>query len=79
MLETTKKIHVIVSMYSTNQKIEIRTGKNKQFDAYFAGRKLQVTEVREPDKLSSEDHEIQKKLDVLALADRLEMWQKLHV
>ncbi len=54
-----------------NQKIEIRTGKHKRFDAYFAGRKLQVTEVTEPEKLSSEDNEIQKKLEVLALADRL--------
>ncbi|ATD06866.1 helix-turn-helix domain-containing protein [Pseudoalteromonas piscicida] len=54
-----------------SQKIEIRTGKNKRFDAYFAGRKLQVTEVKEPDKQSSEDYEIQKKLDVLALADKL--------
>ena len=55
----------------TNQKIEIRTSKNKQFDAYFAGRQLQVTEVTEPQRLSSEDNEIQKKLEVLALADRL--------
>jgi transposase len=54
-----------------NQKIEIRTGKNKRFDAYFAGRKLQVTEVTEPEKLSSEDNEIQKKLEVLALAEKL--------
>ncbi len=54
-----------------NQKIEIRTSKNKRFDAYFAGRKLQVTEITEPEKLSSEDYEIQKKLEVLALADRL--------
>uniref|UniRef100_UPI0030CCF55C ISNCY family transposase n=1 Tax=uncultured Alteromonas sp. TaxID=179113 RepID=UPI0030CCF55C len=54
-----------------NQKIEIRTAKNKQFEVYFAGRKLQVTEVTEPEKLSSEDNEIQKKLEVLALADRL--------
>ena len=54
-----------------NQKIEIRSGKNKRFDTYFAGRKLQVTEVTEPEKVSSEDNEIQKKLEVLALADRL--------
>ena len=46
-------------------------GKNKRFEAYFAGLKLQVTEVTEPEKLSSEDNEIQKKLEVLALADRL--------
>ncbi len=54
-----------------NQKIEIRSGKNKRFDTYFAGRTLQVTEVTEPEKVSSEDNEIQKKLEVLALADRL--------
>lgn len=54
-----------------HQKIEIRKGKGKQFDAYFAGRKLQVSEVTEPTKTSLEDIEIQKKLDVLALAERL--------
>ncbi len=54
-----------------NQKIEIRTSKNKRFDAYFAGRQLQVAEVAEREKLSSEDNEIKKKLEVLALADRL--------
>ena len=53
------------------QKIEIRAGKDKQFDAYFAGRKLQVTEVTEPVKISMEDNDIQTKLEVLALADRL--------
>ena len=54
-----------------NQKIEIRVGKEKQFDTYFAGRKLQVSEVIEPTKASLEDIEIQKKLDVLALAEKL--------
>lgn len=54
-----------------NQKIEIRAGKNKPFDAYFAGRKLEITEVTEPVKISMEDSDIQKKLDVLALANRL--------
>nr|WP_241232335.1 helix-turn-helix domain-containing protein [Pseudoalteromonas sp. Xi13] len=54
-----------------NQRIEIRLGKYKRRDAYFAGRKLQVTEVTEPKKLSSEDNEIQKKLEALALAERL--------
>ncbi|MFZ8201852.1 hypothetical protein [Alteromonas portus] len=52
------------------QKIEIRTGKYKRFEACFAGQKLQVTEVTELEKLSSEDNEFQKKLEVLALADR---------
>jgi len=54
-----------------HQKIEIRKGKGRQFDAYFAGRKLQVSEVTEPTKASLEDIEIQKKLDVLALAEKL--------
>lgn len=54
-----------------HQKIEIRKGKGKQFDAYFAGRKLQVSEVTEPTKTPLEDIEIQKKLDVLALAEKL--------
>ena len=62
-----------------HQKIEIRNVSGKQFDAYFAGRKLKVSPVIEPTKAPldkpnenhSEDIEIQKKLDVLALADRL--------
>jgi transposase len=41
------------------------------FTAYFAGRHLSVSEVIEPTKLSMEDMEIKKKLDVLALADQL--------
>lgn len=41
------------------------------FDAYFAGRHLSISEVIEPVKTSMEDIEIQKKLDVLALADKL--------
>ncbi|MCG8610010.1 MAG: ISNCY family transposase [Pseudomonadales bacterium] len=55
----------------TNQKIEIRTTSKGQFDTYFAGRKLKVSLVIEPIKSSLEDIEIQRKLDVLALADRL--------
>lgn len=55
----------------SNQKIEIRVGKNKAFDAYFAGRKLNISEVSEPTKASVEEIEIQKKLDVLALAEKL--------
>ena len=51
----------------------------KQFDVYFAGRKLTVSPVIEPTKAPldksytthTEDIEIQKKLDVLALADKL--------
>ena len=41
------------------------------FEAYFAGRKLQITKVTKPEKLFSGDNEIQKKLEVLALADGL--------
>jgi len=54
-----------------HQKIEIRKTHNGQFDTYFAGRKLTVSEVIEPIKASLEDLEIQKKLEVLALADKL--------
>lgn len=54
-----------------HQKIEIRKGQNGQFSAYFAGRKLRVSEVTEPAKASMEDIDIQQKLDVLALADKL--------
>ena len=62
-----------------HQKIEIRNVQGKQFDTYFAGRKLKVSPVIEPTKspleklktAHSEDIEIQKKLDVLALADKL--------
>ena len=62
-----------------HQKIEIRNITGKQFDVCFAGRKLKVspviepakTPLKKPEKLFSEDIEIQKKLDVLALADKL--------
>ncbi len=53
------------------QKIEIRKTNDNGFIAYFAGRHLAVSEVIEPTKLSMEDLEIQKKMDVLALADKL--------
>ncbi|SFB79147.1 Winged helix-turn helix [Pseudoalteromonas denitrificans DSM 6059] len=53
------------------QKIEIRKTSNNGFIAYFGGRNLAVSEVIEPTKLSMEDLEIQKKMDVLALADKL--------
>ena len=54
-----------------HQKIEIRKSKGGLFKAYFAGRKLQVSEVIEPNKASKEDIAIQQKLEVLALADKL--------
>jgi transposase len=54
-----------------HQKIEIRKVSKTSFEAYFAGRQLKVSEVVEPIKASMEDIDIQKKLDVLALADKL--------
>jgi len=54
------------------QKIEIRTGLDENFSAYFAGRHLSISEVIEPTKPSMLDLEIQKKLEVLELADRLQ-------
>jgi len=55
----------------TKQKIEIRTNQEAGFTAYFAGRELSVSEVKEPTKRSMVDMEIQKKLDVLELAESL--------
>ena len=54
-----------------NQKIEIRNTSKKGFTAHFAGRHLKVTEVVEPNKVTIEELEIQKKLEVLALVDKL--------
>ena len=54
-----------------NQKIEIRNTSKKGFTAHFAGRKLKISEVNEPSKLASEDLAIQKKLEVLALIEKL--------
>ena len=54
-----------------NQKIEIRNSSKKDFTAHFAGRKLRVSEVSEPSKLASEDLAVQKKLEVLALVEKL--------
>lgn len=53
------------------QKIEIRQTSTHGFVAYFAGRHLAVSEVIEPSKLSIEELELQKKMNVLALADKL--------
>ena len=50
---------------------KIRKTSKHDFTAYFAGCHLSVSEVIEPTKLSMEDMEINKKLDVLALADQL--------
>ncbi len=54
-----------------NQKIEIRNTSKKGFTAHFAGRQLSVSEVIEPNKITIEELEIQKKLEVLALVDKL--------
>lgn len=53
------------------QKIEIRTTNDDGFTTYFAGRKLKVAEVIEPTKPSMLDLDIQKKLEVLELAEKL--------
>jgi transposase/DNA-binding transcriptional ArsR family regulator len=53
------------------QKIEIRKTNSNGFMAYFAGRHLAVSEVIEPTKLSMEDLVVKKKVDILALADKL--------
>ena len=53
------------------QKIEIRKTHQSGFKAYFAGQCLIVSEVVEPTKISMEELTVQKKLDVLALADKL--------
>lgn len=55
----------------SNQKIEIRNTSKKGFTAHFAGRQLKVSEVIEPNKVTIEELEIQKKLEVLALVDKL--------
>jgi transposase len=54
------------------QKIEIRTDHTEGFRAYFAGRQLTVSEVVEPTKPSMFDLDIQKKLEVLELAEKLD-------
>ena len=54
-----------------NQKIEIRNTSKQGFTAHFAGRQLKVSEVIEPNKATIEELEIQKKLEVLALVDKL--------
>jgi hypothetical protein len=54
------------------QKIEIRTYRDDGFIAYFAGRHLAVSEVIEPTKPSMVDLEIQKKIDAIELAEKLQ-------
>jgi hypothetical protein len=52
------------------QKIEIRKNNDGTFEAFFADQRLDIAPVIEPTKLSVDDLEIQKKLDVLKLADQ---------
>jgi transposase len=53
------------------QEIEIRTIDKGEFQAYFAGKKLSISEVIEPTKLSMADLEIKKKIDAIELAEKL--------
>ena len=53
------------------QKIEIRTTQETGFTAFFAGRELVVPEIVEPTKPTVLDLDIQKKLEVLELAEQL--------
>lgn len=54
------------------QKIEIRTTLDGEFCAYFANRKLAISEVTEPSKPSMLDLEIQRKIDAIKLAKKLQ-------
>lgn len=53
------------------QKIEIRSNNDEEFSAYFADRELTVSAVIEPNKPSMLDLDVQKKLEVLELAEQL--------
>jgi len=69
------KLYLIESPLKSSiakQRIEIRTQDSDGFTAYFAGRCLAVSEVIEPTKPTMFDLDIQKKLDVLTLADELD-------
>ncbi len=54
-----------------NQKLEIRCQFDGAFSAYFGNRKLHITELEEPPKASEYGMEVQRKLDVIELTDRL--------
>ncbi len=54
------------------QKIEIRKYRDDGFIAYFTGRNLAISEVIEPTKPSMVDLEIQKKIDAIELAEKLQ-------
>ena len=68
------KFYLIPSLLRSSiakQKNEIRTGLDGDFNAYFADVELEISQVVEPTKLSIVDLEITKKVDVVALADKL--------
>ncbi|EPA0986048.1 ISNCY family transposase, partial [Vibrio parahaemolyticus] len=54
-----------------NQKLEIRCQFDGAFSAYFGHRKLHITELEEPPRACEYGMEVQRKLDVIELADRL--------
>jgi len=54
-----------------NQKIEVRASNEGEIHAFFAGRKLFISEVVEPSKLSIDDQQIKKKMDIIVLAEEL--------
>lgn len=53
------------------QKIEVRKQADSTITAYFAGRKLLISEVIEPTKQAIIDNDIQEKLNFLVLADKV--------
>lgn len=53
------------------QEIEIRTDFDGTFKAYFSDRELSISEVVEPSKLSIYELEIQKKIDAIELAAKI--------
>ena len=68
------KFYLITSLLRSSiakQKIEIRTGLSGNFHAYFSDVKLEISRVVEPTKLSMVDLDIKKKVEVIALADKL--------
>ena len=54
------------------QEIEIRISNKEKFTAYFANRKLNIAKVLEPSKPARFEPEIQKKIDAIELADKLQ-------
>jgi DNA-binding transcriptional ArsR family regulator len=61
-----------MAIVESRHPIKIRNTRKKAFTSNFARRKLVVKELSEPNKISAEDVEIQKKLAVLALVNKLD-------